>query len=91
MCGQDGHLHETTSRYDHATGVMRFIQKCVLCVWSRVVHEETYVPAPDPTGNNPYLDGPALSSFTQSLAKRSHLEWLRLDDPPLDSSVRRAA
>lgn len=95
MCGKPDHLHETTSQYDHATGVMRFAVRCVKCVWSRVLHEEQYSPAFDPGGCASFMSLPAMRSATKAhFARLESVESkviVAAFEDMRDQSVRRAA
>lgn len=72
MCGHD-HMHDIHSKYDPATGVLRFVQSCVMCLWSRVVHEEEYRPEPDFDGSVLYMDNPALISHVYAQRRRLYV------------------
>ena len=44
------HLHETTSRYDHAAKVLRFLLVCPVCKTEKVIHTLRYEPRFEPHG-----------------------------------------
>lgn len=90
MCGRPDHIHDTYSQYDPTTGVMRFIQKCVACVWSKVVHQEEYSPGFTPSGSVRYMDDTALLAHCEANIARRNRPKAKLPRLP-DQAVRRAA
>jgi hypothetical protein len=57
MCDHQG-FHSGEGRYDAGAHKLRYVVVCDACRGEvREVSEETYAPAFDPRGNDPYLTG----------------------------------